>query len=73
MTFSNGIHPKQTKNIIILPYANNNPPTRGVYENTPSVQYTSNVISSSSNTYYMKTSMIGRIMNQSECIMCPKH
>jgi len=73
MTFSNGIHPKQMKNIIILPYSNNNQLTRGVYENKPSVQYTSNIISSSSNIYYMKTSMIGRIMNQPGCIMCPKH
>ena len=73
MTFSNGIHPKRTKNIIILPYCAKPSVPRAASNISPQTTPAVNTIDHTETIYYMKSSMIGRIMNHSDCIMCPKH
>ena len=73
MTFSNGIQPKRTKNIIIVPYGANPSVPLAASNISPQTAPTVNTIDHTETIYYMKSSMIGRIMNHSNCIMCPKH
>ena len=77
MTFSNGNRQKWRQNIIILPYDKSRTP-----ELNPSVEIVPipnnrvNPIGIPNNNeyrYYMKTSMLGRIMNNTACIRCPKY
>jgi hypothetical protein len=73
MTFSNGIQPKRTKNIIIVPYGAKPSVPRASSNVSPPTPPVWNTIDHTETMYYMKSSMIGRIMNHSDCIMCPKH
>ena len=73
MTFSNGIRPKRAKNIIILPYGAKPTVPRASSNISSQPKPMANTIDHTETIYYMKSSMIGRIMNHSDCIMCPKH